>query len=225
MKIVATADLHGNLPDNVPECHVLVLGGDLCPDHPVGKAQRYTDIPRIANAEHQAEWLDGPFREWLDRQPVNNDVVAIWGNHDFIGEYPHLWPDLDWTLLQDSGCTIDGVEFYGTPWVPGLPRWAFYATEAALEARANLIPEGLDVLVTHGPPYGVADFVAPQFGSVHVGDPALTHAIPAKKPGIVICGHIHEQYGSHDLCDVRIENVAYVDERYRPRGTFLEFEV
>lgn len=48
----------------------------------------------------------------------------IWGNHDFVGQYPkYVEPFIkeaskyDAHLLQDSGVTINGVHFWGTPWV------------------------------------------------------------------------------------------------------------
>src|SRR5260370_33826784 len=106
MKIVALADLHGYLPSSVPACDLLLLAGDLTPvqNHDPG---------------FQAEWLDGPFRAWLQRQPVRK-IVGIAGNHDFVFEQmPFLVPqDLPWTYLQDSGTEWEGLEISGTPEQP-----------------------------------------------------------------------------------------------------------
>lgn len=198
MRVLATADLHGSLPQ-IKECDVLLVGGDVCPDHPIGKRARYS-LPDNGS-DYQLEWLDGPFRTWLaDLGARGISVVGIAGNHDFVFErmataVRELY--LPWTYLQDSATTIKGMRVWGTPWVPGLPRWAFYGSEQALQARSEMIPEDIDVLLTHGPPYGVADFVAPQFGSTHVGDGSLNLAIERVKPDAVVCGHIHEQYGIH----------------------------
>src|SRR5262249_37371286 len=52
MKIVALADLHGYLPSAIPACDLLLLAGDLTP------------VQNHAPA-FQAQWLDGPFRAWL----------------------------------------------------------------------------------------------------------------------------------------------------------------
>lgn len=55
----------------------------------------------------------------------------------------------------------------------------------------------VDVLLTHGPPYGVADTSR----SSHVGDKALLHAFQALKtpPQLWVVGHIHEAYGVHGV--------------------------
>lgn len=209
---MATSDLHGRLPD-VPDCDLLLIGGDICPDHPVGKQQRYDLFDKGASS--QAIWLDTVFRAWLE-ELVNRHikVVAIWGNHDFVGEHPEIVPDLPWTLIQDALFEMDGLKVWGTTWVPGLPRWAFYASHEALVARAKAIPSGIDVLMTHGPPYGTADFVAPQFGSINVGDIALRDELPRINPQVIVCGHIHEQFGIHNYRGIPVYNVSHMDENY-----------
>ena len=93
----------------------------------------------------------------------------------------------------------------------------------ALDARADLIPGGLDVLMTHGPPLGHGDFIPTSekqqtkygnFGGEHVGDKFLNDAIELTKPKVVICGHIHEDRGRHEVGGVPVLNVAAVDAAY-----------
>ncbi len=216
MRVAATSDLHGHLP-GIPECDILLLGGDICPDHPAGKEARYALADN--GADFQAAWLDKELRAWLE--PIvarGTKIVAIWGNHDFVGEHPSMVPELPWTLLQDELVEIDGLSVYGTPWVPGLERWAFYASPEALRERAKAIPAGIDILLSHGPPYGTADFVAPQHGAVHVGDRALRDELPRIRPRAMVVGHIHERKG---ICissaGVPVHNVSHVSEYpYRP---------
>lgn len=147
--IYAVSDLHGNLPE-APECDLLILAGDICPDYrPYGNRAGMVD----KGGTQQSRWLDTEFREWLlGVRKSRTEVVAIWGNHDFVGEQSFLVPDLPWTLLRDSEARAAGLRVWGTPWVPGLPYWAFYGREAQLQARADAIPDGIDILVTHGPP-------------------------------------------------------------------------
>ena len=104
MRVAAVADLHGWLPA-VPPCDLLLLAGDLCPvtNHDTG---------------YQADWLDGPFRAWLEALPAGA-IVAIAGNHDLVFEQaPDLVPDLPWTYLEDSAARVGGLTLWGSPWTP-----------------------------------------------------------------------------------------------------------
>lgn len=231
MKIIATSDFHGMLPpvEDVTPCDVLVIAGDIAPDHPAGKRERYALDDN--GASFQADWLQEEFQPWLDSLGGQvRHVLAVWGNHDFVGE-PNRFgvepPALEGiTLLNDESIVIDGVKFHGTPWVPGLPRWAFYGSEEFLKARAESIPSDVDVLISHGPPYGTADFVAPQFGSLSVGDRAMAGTLGSLySPQVFICGHIHEQYGTHEHNGVYVANVSYVDENYVPGNRPMDFLV
>lgn len=228
--VYAISDLHGQLPEVPRDADALLIVGDICPDFATSTEKARMGALDKGGAR-QADWLDTEFRAWLAPLFARNcRVVAIWGNHDFVGEHPSLVPDLPWTLLQDSETTLNlpggPLRAYGTPWVPGLPYWAFYARDEALEARARMIPEGLDVLMTHGPPLGAGDFIptSPKqrekygnYNGTHVGDRALKNELPAKDPLVTVCGHIHEARGVYGLKDYSgtIYNCAAVDEFYR----------
>lgn len=217
MKVIALADQHGLLPE-IPECDLLILGGDLAPDLPITPRSGVGYAAGVkAGATRQLDWIATDFKQWLEEIPAKK-VVAIAGNHDFGMEYPWAHRDLDqlrWTYLRDSETYIDGLHIYGTPWVPFLEHWAFYASDEALRHRAAAIPEGLDILITHGPPYGYRDVVE----RGHVGDVPLTARLrelsaAGMAPEVVVCGHIHEGFGVEYLDDIPIVNAAFVNERY-----------
>ena len=121
-------------------------------------------------------------------------------------------------FLCDSGTEIDGVKFYGTPWVPIISySWAFEAEHDVLSKRFSAIPSGLDVLITHSPPRIPGSDVdrSLQTNSEHFGSHELTEAIINKRPRFVFCGHIHSgQHGGLDFESSRIHNVSLLDERY-----------
>lgn len=215
-KVIATSDLHGELPEIEP-CDILILAGDLCPDHPAGKAERYL-LPDNG-ASFQLDFLAGPFRNWLASVPAKY-IVGIAGNHDFVFERMRTAARelfLPWIYLEDSGTMIEGLQIWGTPWVPGLERWAFSASEMALEYRTQSIPPKMDILITHGPPWAYLDFTAPKYGSCHVGDKSLSDALPRLKPKVMVCGHIHEQYGKTQIPGGgTLYNVCFNDESYLP---------
>jgi Icc-related predicted phosphoesterase len=205
MKIVAASDLHGYLPEKVPDCDLLLLAGDLTP---------------VTNhaLSFQREWLDGPFRAWLGRVPARK-VIGVAGNHDFLFERAaHLVPDdLPWTYLQDRGVEWERLRIWGTPWQPWFFDWAFNGRPEELRQKWALIPEGTDILIVHGPPYGYGDGVPEGGGVRRCGCPYLLERIREVRPRVVVCGHIHEGRGEWELGPTRLANVTLLDEAYRVR--------
>jgi hypothetical protein len=228
--VYAASDLHGELPDFPADADLIILAGDICPDF---RAPR--DTPQYWSA--QAHWLNTDFRKWLLSRPRGSEVYGIWGNHDFVGEHRDFIPDnLPWKLLQDEAASLTlwngrsdpehTIRVYGTPWVPGLPRWAFYASETQLRARSEkAIPPFLDILISHGPPHGAGDYIpggtekqVSKYGNlhgIHVGDVWLRDlTLGHDAPKNLICGHIHESRGVHVSGNTTVYNVAAVDELY-----------
>lgn len=205
MRVAAVADLHGWLPE-VPPCDLLLLAGDLCPftDHRVG---------------FQADWLDGPCRNWLEAQPAGA-VVAIAGNHDYVFQQaPEHVPELPWTYLEDSASRVAGLALWGSPWTPWFYDWAFNAPRAGGEAflaerYAGASPD-TDVLLLHGPPAGYGDLVD---RGERVGSIAALDLLDRVTPALCIYGHIHEGRGAWRRGPTQLANVAAVDAVYRPRS-------
>jgi Icc-related predicted phosphoesterase len=206
MQILATADLHGTLPDiheQANACDAVVIAGDVAPDVPVAQ---------------QLAWLDGPFREWLSA--FEQPVIGIAGNHDFVFE---KWGVacrelmLPWKYLQDDSCVRGGVRFHGIPWVPKLSRWAFHADDHRLDMYYDAIPNDVDVVISHGPPQFHCDKTVPMYGGVNAGAPQANGMMFRVRPQAFICGHIHEGYGTvvHRSGTV-VYNVALNNEVYDP---------
>lgn len=225
MNVYAISDMHGELPPPPDDAELLLLAGDICPDF--GAHGRMRDIDKTGT--RQRDWLITDFYRWCRDHGL--PIIMTWGNHDFIGEKPWLVRDMEMalgaqvSLLVDEEAVYGGLRVWGTPWVPGLPYWAFYGRQEALQARAALIPAPLDVLMTHGPPYGYGDYIPTSekqrnkygnFGGEYVGDTTLSLAIKEVRPKVTICGHIHEARGTYDLDGSPVYNVAAVDEVYRP---------
>lgn len=166
------------------------------------------------------------FNKELGKLPHPHKVV-IAGNHDWLWEKePELAKSLltNATYLQDAEVTVAGVRIYGAPWTPWFHDWAFNAQRgAAIKAKWDLIPYGLDVLVTHGPPKNRHDRTAR--GGLFVGCEELLKAVREKKPRYHVFGHIHEGYGRSHGKDTTYVNAANCDEHYQPVNAPIVLEV
>jgi Icc-related predicted phosphoesterase len=178
MRLVLLSDTHGLHADiTVPAGDVLIHAGDMSTG---GEPEEIRD-----------------FGQWLQSQPHKHKIV-IAGNHDFLFEdepakAQALLPGC--TYLQDSSVVIDSVTFYGSPYTPRFFDWAFNQDRGPVSAaRWAKIPNATDVLITHGPPFGILDrTTAGEFAGCH----DLLAAIQRIKPRLHVFGHIHEGAGMH----------------------------
>ena len=220
MKICATSDTHGYFPE-IPNCDILCVCGDISPAN-----QSHTMC-------HQTKWFNEFYIPWINS--LKCQVVVIPGNHDFLF-LPNNLKHVDkspknFHLLIDSACEIDGIKFYGSPWVTGLNAWAFN-TDKQKEYFSS-IPEGLDMLITHSPPRiaGIdidasLDDICHGGSRFHWGSFALTTEIEIKKPNYCIFGHIHT--GLHapvKYNDTTLINVSYLNEQYVPKFPPIIFDI
>ena len=224
--ILGISDTHGDLPE-IPDCDALLIAGDICPDFMVQKMTA-TRVIYDNGEQKQANWLDTEFRAWLEALVARGiQVVFIGGNHDYVFEKTFLIPDdLPGIYLRDDPYHLyfedfpeHSLKLWGTPWVPNLRRWAFYGTDTALEARASIIPDGLDVLIAHGPPYGYLDKIV---GGESVGEKQMLKELDRISPVVYLCGHIHESRGVAHRNTTVLVNASHMDEFYDPdtvRGT------
>jgi len=86
------------------------------------------------------------------------------------------------------------------------------------------IPLDVDILITHGPPYGHGDTV-PYIGSTRqVGCLELLKAIQVAKPKIHIFGHVHESYGisESEEMETLFVNASICNKDFRPLNRPVE---
>jgi Icc-related predicted phosphoesterase len=117
------------------------------------------------------------------------------------------------TVLHGQGAEIGGTQFFGLG--GGVPPtrlpFSFDLTEEQAEAKLKACPAGA-VLIVHSPPKGHVDTVRGR----HLGSEAVLRAIEATQPPLVVCGHVHEAWGSEaTLGATRVVNVG-------PDGKFFE---
>ncbi|QSQ11972.1 metallophosphatase domain-containing protein [Myxococcus landrumensis] len=193
MRLVLISDTHRRHEElEVPACDVLIHAGDF---------SKRGKQPELES-----------FLSWFSAQPAREKVFVA-GNHDFICERePGLTRELARQAgvhyLDDEELVVSGLRLWGSPVTPRFGGMAFnYDRGAPILARWNLIPEGLDILITHGPPKGVGDRT---FLGAHVGCSDLLARVHQVRPRLHVFGHIHESFGEHSVPDVptRFLNVA-----------------
>lgn len=203
MKLVCISDMHSlKMKEEIPKGDILVVAGDFC------------------NTGTTYDVMN--FNFFLKKLPHNTKIV-IAGNHDMLFEKnPLLAQSMlnDCHYLQDSEVVINGIRFYGTPWQPEFFNWAFNLPRGnALKEKWDKIPEDVDVLITHSPPYGILDQITPN--KEHLGCKDLWIAVQRIQPRLHIFGHIHGGYGrlEHDWGNGNktiFINAAICTERYKP---------
>jgi Icc-related predicted phosphoesterase len=217
MRIILISDTHGlHSSIQIPPGDILIHAGDISS---TGK------IHEVAAAA-----------QWLKSLPHRRKIVVA-GNHDWLFEKnpkaaAGLMHDAGLIYLQDSSASIDGLTIYGSPWQPEFNQWAFNVPRGKLSRYWDNIPRGLDILVTHGPPYGILDQSIPgglpkyavasgqqHFeGSEHIGCPELLAAVERVRPRVHVFGHIHGSYGTRRIKDTVFYNASICNENYEPRN-------
>jgi len=200
MKIVCISDNHGRHKKikNIPEGDVLVHAGDV-------------------TSSGKIEMLDN-FNKWLGELPHKHKII-IAGNHDwcFAREHRLIAREMisNATYLEDSEIIIDGVKFYGSPWQPEFCDWAFNLPRGESLAKVwNRIPDDTNVLITHGPPYGILDL---NLDDEPCGcEDLLNKIMSLSKLKCHIFGHIHEGYGIKEELGVKFINASSCNFEYQP---------
>jgi len=206
LKIVAISDTHkAYWRLKLPEADILIHAGDM-------------DIYRYAE-----EFND--FCKWMDGINIKHKIV-IAGNHDgYIESYSHLvrsQPNLPFTYLQNNSTEIEGIKIYGSPITPKFGSWAFMSDGKRIQKYWDAIPDNTNILVTHGPPYGILDRTPDRVNFDHqvvkggnVGCPYLLKRVKELKHlKAHIFGHIHYSRGEVKKYGIKFINTTVMDEKY-----------
>lgn len=167
------------------------------------------------------------FLSWFSWQP-HKYKIFVPGNHDeglfYDGQQP-LFKEVsipeEIIYLEEKYIEIEGLKIYGSPCKPR-PDWAlqhkpgvfaaFGVLKSKIKERWDKIPNNLDILITHVPPYGILD----NTGFKHYGCPDLLAAVAEKIPRVHCFGHVHDRYGILMAEDQKTTfvNAALCDELY-----------
>ncbi len=197
LRFVCISDTH-NRTDNLqlPDGDVLLHAGDFSQTGLPGEVKHFEEFIEKVKSQFQK-------------------IVVIAGNHDLTFDFENYGSGLaddfhrnktidcravkdslksKCVYLEDELVEISGIKIYGSPWQPEFGGWGFNLMrgEKCLE-KWNMIPDEVDILMTHGPPLGHGDKCQ---GGARAGCSELLSTIQERvKPKYHIFGHIHEGYG------------------------------
>lgn len=206
MKIVLISDTHQqHRKITIPECDLLIHSGDAC------------------NWGNEIEFLS--FANWMNEQTQAKHRVYSPGNHDWhVEREPAMARSAlgDTHLLVGESITLAGLNIHGIPWSPAFCSWAFQADDddrnegyTSMETHLRRMPATADILVTHGPPYGLLDKNAQ---GEHCGSKTVRRWLDRgtfpDSLRLITCGHIHEGAGVSDV----IGGIALVNAAKDPLG-------
>jgi Icc-related predicted phosphoesterase len=208
LKFVVIADTHGRHRQvKLPKGDVLIHAGD------------------FTYRGEKAETLD--FIKWF-RQQQYGCKILIAGNHDFYFEktpardLEDLLGD-DIIYLNDTGLKFHHLNIWGSPITPKFFNWAFNRSRGnEIMKHWKLIPQDTDLLITHGPPFGILDQI---YSESHVGDKDLLQAVKAVRPRVHVFGHIHESFGHTKNADIHFINASQMNENYQLVNRPIVFEL
>lgn len=206
MRIVCISDTHNcHSQLSIPDGDVLIHSGDATVN---GTRAEVVEFARwFSNLHHRHK-------------------IFVAGNHDWHFQIDasyvrELLNEATITYLQDSSTSIGGLKIYGSPWQPRFFDWAFNLNRGPeMAEKWAMIPNDVDVLITHGPPNGILDVVETRFGESHEGCEELRKRIEgiahAKRLKLHIFGHIHSGHGIAESFGVKFVNASVCDEEYNP---------
>lgn len=138
-------------------------------------------------------------------------------------------------FLDHEATTINirgrAFNVFGSPYSPEFFDWAYMypvdediwspASKATIQRPGGGVPDNTDILITHGPPFGVLDQIA-NIGPV--GCRFLLKRLGEVQPALHVFGHIHEgaeqgllrkYFGGGNGRETISVNAAVLDEHYR----------
>ncbi|WP_226987416.1 metallophosphoesterase family protein [Parachlamydia acanthamoebae] len=120
--------------------------------------------------------------------------------------------------MNDSGVEIHGIKIWGSPITPWFENWAFNRHRGdEIKAHWDLIPSDTEILITHGPCYGILDEVKiSRQWTRHVGCEELEKNIHASQIKLHVFGHIHGARNVKTHAGKIFVNAASLNDSYKP---------
>lgn len=205
--MIVLSDTHGELPSlDLTGIDLVLHGGDY------SLAGKEDHMKQLA-------YFEKAFCPWARQISKTVGFYYIDGNHETFREaLPNYTNDvIEQYNINDKMVTFKGKNIYGFPWTPYFYGWAFnlFDNKYQLGEKCDLIPENTDILLSHGPVYGMMDLVKESRRIWrHVGSKELAIRVDKIRPKLVVSGHLHDNFGVVDLEGIKYVGVSQADEDY-----------
>lgn len=202
-RLVCISDTHNkahHIPD-LPSGDILIHAGDATN---MGNAHELTDF---------FEWVSMQRRRFSSVifVPGNHDGLHMESDPDFARKRPVQFPG---TIITNGMIDVGGLKIYGFAYTPTFGDWSYMADYERMVGLVNDIDRTADVLVSHGPAFGVLDKNGDR---ENCGCPLLLSAVNEMNSlQAHVFGHIHESHGKRLINGSVRANVSICDGRYRP---------
>lgn len=178
MKLLCFSDLHRD----VEAAHQLVAKADDSIDVVIGAGDFANQHRGLADTLDVLAHIPQP-------------AILVPGNGETVDELRQaaaVWPSA--RVLHGEGCEVQGVDFFGVGGgIPVTPfgDWSYdFDEEQANELLAPCPPHA--ILVVHSPPRDTVDHDSS--GRIR-GSTSIRQAVLQRQPRLVVCGHIHSDWG------------------------------
>lgn len=222
MNILCMSDTHNHLPDlDLENIDLILHAGD------------YT-----YHAKHdylgQLKFFENQFCPWV-RNILDQGVEFYFcsGNHETFSEVYNVHSDFnDITsrcCLDDSSVLLCNHELTiaGFPWTPRFGDWAYNADDTPddMGHKAAMLPDRADIILSHGPVFGINDIVDQgvsygkrgnpiPLGYIHCGSQELLKRVQQIQPRLFVSGHLHFNYNKIQKNGTTYVGCSLVDEQY-----------
>ena len=241
--IVCISDTHSSGELNLPNGEILIHAGDLTRKGSRSELEQVLSwfksltnfrLKLIIAGNHDVAldqtYYETQWRRFHSKKEDSEQIINMFKDPKLQEKYGIIY-------LQDQ-TFVDPktqLKFYGmfvslneisklrvfcfSPWQPEFCAWAFNVKRDSEQIRSiwNQIPLDTDILITHGPPYGILDSTT---RNEHVGCKVLYERLQLVKPKLHVFGHIHEAYGKQQGDGQQLStifvNAATCDLRYHP---------
>jgi Icc-related predicted phosphoesterase len=210
MKILALSDIHGRTNDfgdilnpspsqthKASDIDMVIVAGDLT-NLGIHRPKEMSDVSTLLRALTErfgsvyyilGNHDIGVPRKYYDRRDKGKQCFSVENG---------LWHHREWG--------ITGINFSPCFDIPEMKtQWCCMTDDPEIDKAAFKNLPLARIVVSHCPPYQILDKVSE---GTHIGSPGLRAYIEDFQPSLVVCGHVHEDWGHEKLGHTTIVNTA-----------------